>query len=147
MSWLSDALEHSDESSLVLLEDIVCGESTINFEYTPDGGDHGTLAIYHYESPNLLTFRYRIFVLHKGGEFRLWGAGHACDEAEQMYFGPRPEQETGVLEFRDERQGNDDAQGGRAQHGNARLGDAERVRHFFGKGVVVQHSSSKPYIP
>merc|ERR1712232_318817 len=78
MSWLQDALEHNRED-YVATEEFIRGESRFNFEYDPQGGCNGTLAIYHIESLDGLTFRYKIFVLHKGGEFRLWGAGHACD--------------------------------------------------------------------
>jgi len=87
MSWLHDTLEHCTEDYLAS-EHIERGESSLQFEYNPDGGDNGTLAIYHFDSPDGLTFRYKIFVRQKGGEFRLWGAGHKCDGEDGTYFGP-----------------------------------------------------------
>jgi hypothetical protein len=88
MSWLRDAFEHSGETSIIS-EIISVGKNKVFFEYSPDGGDCGTMAITARPStvPSI-TFRYKIFVRHAGGEFRLWGDGHASECDKDEYFGP-----------------------------------------------------------
>mmetsp|Transcript_7209 Transcript_7209/g.11587 ORF Transcript_7209/g.11587 Transcript_7209/m.11587 type:complete len:510 (-) Transcript_7209:103-1632(-) len=91
MSWLVEALEHEMEDS-IMSDTLKVGGSCFYFKYTPAGGDEGTLSIWHDSSPKGVTFRYKILIRRKGGEFVQWGpTGNICkphDNADELAFGP-----------------------------------------------------------
>jgi len=95
-SWLTDALEH-EQVDCSTTRSLKCGGSEFIFQYSPKGGDEGTLCIWHSSSDSGgISFRYKIFLKRQNGEFVQWGntgricipAGEDGDAAEQMAFGP-----------------------------------------------------------
>merc|ERR1712232_444275 len=56
------------------------GRSTFVFEYSPAGGERGTLAMASYsQSHRGVIFRYKVFIQRRGGDFVQWGeTGNVC---------------------------------------------------------------------
>jgi len=91
MSWLVEGLKHRDQDCLTSRA-LEVGGSEFLFQYSPAGGDEGTLAIWHAESTNGVIFRYRVFIRRKGGDFVQWGeTGNVCmpnQDVDDTSFGP-----------------------------------------------------------
>lgn len=93
-SWLVEALRFEVETQIVS-KTLTAGCSEFMFQYTPAGGDEGTLAIWHCEGDTDekgVTFRYRIYVRRRGGDFVQWGdTRNICmpnEDASRTPFGP-----------------------------------------------------------
>lgn len=85
LSWLENTLKQNG-LCYASSEPFTVGGETFAFVYNPSGGkvsltaeeQHGSLAIIH-EDDDGITFRYRIFIKKKGGEFVQWGnTGDEC---------------------------------------------------------------------
>jgi speckle-type POZ protein len=91
MSWLVHALKIGGYECMDS-NDLKVGGSIFSFTYAPLGGDEGTLAILHLDSTSGgVTFRYKIFIRRRGGDFVQWGeTGNVCmlQGAANTEFGP-----------------------------------------------------------
>lgn len=94
MSWLVGALQYGHETAIVC-DCLRLAGCVFNFQYTPAGGEEGTLAIESESCPDgHLIFRYKIFVQRRGGDFIQWGRnGSVChpdfnDTDLLPFFGP-----------------------------------------------------------
>jgi len=85
LSWLENTLKQNG-LCYASSEPFTVGGETFAFVYNPSGGkvsltaeeQHGSLAIIH-EDDDGITFRYRIFIKKKHGEFVQWGStGDEC---------------------------------------------------------------------
>ncbi|CAK9070854.1 unnamed protein product [Durusdinium trenchii] len=105
LSWLENTLKQNG-LCYASSEPFTVGGETFAFVYNPSGGkvsltaeeQHGSLAIIH-EDDDGITFRYRIFIKKKGGDFVQWGeTGDECHPTTDTCgwaFGPDVYQQDG----------------------------------------------------
>lgn len=98
LSWLENTLKQNGLCH-ASSEPFTVGGERFAFVYNPSGGkvslteeeQHGSLAIIH-EGEDGVTFRYRIFIKKKGGEYMQWGStGDECHPTAEtcgLAFGP-----------------------------------------------------------